>query len=99
MQIITLLFTFTVQMYIYPSVIIGMRIVKVQVNGSFPKRGRGAANKQKPIELCVCFRLVGWLLGWGFLFGFSSGEVRGIEGELHNSFCGFFLGGQVEGWW
>ena len=37
--ITTLLFTFTVQKYIFPSVIIWMRILNVQVNGPVPKLG------------------------------------------------------------
>ena len=40
-QIITLLFTFTAQKYIYPSVFytnVNFDVLKVQVNGSFSKR-------------------------------------------------------------
>ena len=46
-QITTLLFTFTVQKYIYPSVIISMTILKVQVNG---QTGQSRTKK-------LCFKL------------------------------------------
>ena len=39
MKIVAVLFIFTVQKYMYHSVIIGMKILKVQVNAPLPKRG------------------------------------------------------------
>ena len=50
-QIVTLLFTFIVQKYIYPSVIIWMIFFgdfEVQVNGQLPKRGVGGGGGGKP---------------------------------------------------
>ena len=51
-QITTLLFTFTVQKYIYPSAIyfiIWRRILKMQLNGPLPKReGEANRNTQRP---------------------------------------------------
>ena len=49
MQIATVLFTFAAQKYIYPSVIIRMRILKVRVNGPVPK-GEGGGGAIEAIE-------------------------------------------------
>ena len=52
-KIITLLFTFTVQKYIYTSVYMNenLEISKVQVNGPLAKRGGGAnlSTRRKPL--------------------------------------------------